>query len=121
MPEVQATSVNEWPDPTAFTLSPLVAADFTASTRSSTDWGRATSTGSHRWLPPQFRHARDAVSVMGGCYRPPGRGASSGFPDLSSPGFERLDQLGDDFVNVADDAQVGDREDRCLLVLVDGD
>src|SRR3989304_4704065 len=40
-------------------------------------------------------------------------------PGLSSP--ERGDQLGKHLVHVADDAEVGDAEDRSLLVLVDGD
>ncbi len=40
---------------------------------------------------------------------------------LRSAVLEGLDELGEDLVDVADDAEVGDREDRGVGVLVDGD
>src|SRR4051812_7586393 len=39
----------------------------------------------------------------------------------SAAGLERLDQLRHDLLHVADDAEVRDREDRGLTVLVHGD
>src|SRR4029450_9545963 len=68
---------------------------------SSTEAGWSTATPSCVWLPAQFVQ----LSLM----------------ERSAAGLQRFDQLREDLVDVADDAEVGDREDRSFLVLVDSD
>src|ERR1700754_1578236 len=47
-------------------------------------------------------------------------GATAGMRSGSLLGFDRLGQLGDDLVQIADHAEVGELEDRRVRVLVDG-
>src|SRR4051812_4085505 len=98
-------SVKEWPGPTTFTRRPAASARLTRSTSSPSVAGCSTIAGAHRWLPAQFDQTA-----------PAGR-ATRALP----LGLEGLDQLGQHLVDVADDAEVGDGEDRRLLVLVDRD
>src|SRR5437899_1099578 len=98
-------SVNEWPVPTTLTRRPADSARLTRSTRSPSVAGCSTIAGAHRWFPAQFDQTAPAVR------------ATRGLP----LGLEGLDQLGQHLVDVADDAEVGDGEDRRFLVLVDGD
>src|SRR5690348_15616281 len=101
-------SVKLWPLPTTFTLRPLPAACLTMPASSCSLVGRWMATGCATWLPAQFLQvATEVVIVL------PAPGPSSG--------LERLDQLREHLVDVTDDAEVGDPEDRRLLVLVDGD
>ena len=53
-PSVQAQSVNEWPEPTAFTSRPSAAADATTSDSSSSEAGVAIAAGAQRCSPAQF-------------------------------------------------------------------
>src|SRR5439155_4760216 len=54
--------------------------------------------------------------------RPPPRTAADSLQAASSPSLlHELGQLRDDLVQVADDSEVGELEDRCVRVLVDRD
>src|SRR5437764_7545585 len=50
-------SVNEWPDPTAFTVWPAAPAAFTAATISASSAGWSTASAAHVWLRPQLVHS----------------------------------------------------------------
>src|SRR2546423_5629454 len=98
-------SVKEWPDPTALTVWPAAAAAFTDATSSPSSPGRSTVSAAHCWLPPQFLQRLAATTAI----------------SVSAARLQGFDQLRHDLVDIADHAQVGDREDRGVLVLVDGD
>src|ERR1700722_4796633 len=80
-----------------------------------------------RESPEWPRHSR--LNSLRPCqHRPPCPNRSGGRPEPGTPGaagsalgLQRLDERRQHLVHVADDAEVGDREDRGLLVLVDGD
>src|SRR5438105_7558939 len=97
-------SVKECPEPTALTVWPAAAAAFTEATSSASSAGWSTASAAHCWLPPQFLQWAAALAIR--------RSASR---------LERFDELGHHLVDVAHHAQVGHREDRRVLVLVDGD
>src|SRR5262245_61948663 len=103
-PSVTAAAVKLWPVPAAFTVMPCAAACLTTAAISSSSTGRWMATGAAVWLPAQLRH-----SVIGRAYRAQER--------ASGAGLERLDELRQHLVDVAHDAEVGDREDRRFLVL----
>src|SRR5258708_17530588 len=100
VPSVHAASVNECRLPTTLTLP---GASLTTAAISSVPDGWAMTCGAHRWLSAQLCQT--------------GRSGGLG---ISGPGFEGLDQLGEDLVHIAHDPDAGDREDRRLLALVDG-
>src|SRR5947209_2856848 len=50
-------SVNEWPDPTAFTVCPAAPAAFTAATSSASPPGWSTASAAQVWLRPQLVHS----------------------------------------------------------------
>src|SRR5690606_32986834 len=63
------------------------------------------------------RRAIRSIVEMSGSLRPLLRTQKR--PVAASAGVEGFDQLGKDVVNVSDDAEIGDREDRGVRVLVD--
>src|SRR5882724_9798189 len=109
-PSVQAMGVNEWPAPMHFTRSPRATACSTMPTSSASCVGRRISTGAQDWFPAQLVQLVRSLMLTDRTLRRSGL-----------PGLQGLDELGEDLVDVAHDAEVGHREDRRLGVLVDGD
>src|SRR4051794_8655935 len=104
-PSVRAAPVNECPAPYALTRCPSAAAPLTRAASSSSSDGAPVAAGAQAAVPAQFdQRDRDAAFAM-----------------RRNLALQRLDELGHDLVHVAHDAEVGDREDRGLGVLVHGD
>ena len=129
---MRAMAVKLWPRPTTFTVLASAAACFTMAASSSSVAGRWTASGWASWLPAQFLQTAAFGQRRRDACAPPAREAPATSrsrvrrtegptSETIKAALQGLDQLGQDLVDVADDAEVGDREDRRLLVLVDGD
>src|SRR5438105_13182540 len=100
-------SVNEWPAPTGLTRRPSAAARFITALSSASDVGRSTEAGAHRWFPAQLLH------VIRRSVRPTvlRRRTRTLAPVLrrrrSGSGLQGFDELRQDLVDVAHDAEVG--------------
>src|SRR5688572_11965511 len=100
------------------TISPGSIAKLTPPTATTSRWARLT-----RLFAAALRPG-SRTGTLKTLARPSTATASCPVPtptDVRSAVLERFDQFGQHFVHVAHDAEVGDAEDRRLLVLVDGD
>src|SRR5262249_53764867 len=101
----------ECPAPTTRTRRPSAAARSTMAMRSASDRGRCTAAGAHDWLRAQFDQMswRDRSGLL------------TRIRPVLPASLQGVDEGRDHLVDVADDAEVADREDRGFGVLVDGD